>query len=47
MLKTPSTFFIHIGSALPISSNEAALSHNDKLSYLDEIYSGTLNYAKR
>ena len=39
--------FIHNGPAIPVSNNDAALSHDDKLVYLDETYNGTLDCAKR
>lgn len=39
--------FIHNGSEIPVSDNDALLSHADKLAYLDETYNGTLDCAKR
>lgn len=39
--------FIHNDAAIPTGNIDAALSHDDKLAYLDEIYNGTLDCAKR
>ena len=39
--------FIHNDAAIPTGNIDAALSHDDKLAYLDETYNGTLDCAKR